>query len=78
VITTMTSDPEVVVIGGGLSEAGAVLLDPLRAGVDARLVWRPAPRIERSPLGARAGRFGAAVLAWQSLGFDRFDTWTEI
>ncbi|MCJ1715688.1 ROK family protein [Curtobacterium sp. VKM Ac-2922] len=56
-------DPAVVVIGGGLGEAGERLLVPLRDAVDARLGWRPAPRIEQSLVGAGAGLAGAAVLA---------------
>jgi glucokinase len=76
VTTTMIADPTVVVIGGGLAEAGETLLAPLRRAVGERLTWRPPPRIERSPLGPRAGRFGAAVLAWQAVGGADFARWT--
>lgn len=72
---TMTMDPSVVVLGGGLAQAGAVLLDPLRDGVAAGLTWRRPPRIELSPLGARAGRYGAAVLAWRAVGITDFAGW---
>lgn len=75
VITTMTVDPAVVVLGGGLSQAGGALLDPLRSGVASRLTWRPPPRLELSPLGERAGRYGAAVLAWRAVGVDDFAGW---
>ena len=56
-------DPAVVVVGGGLGESGERLLAPLRTAVDARLGWRPAPRIEQSLAGAGAGLAGAALLA---------------
>lgn len=60
-------DPALVVLGGGLATAGPALLDPVRAGLDARLAWRPAPELRTALLGADAGRDGAAVLAWQLL-----------
>ena len=60
---TMTLDPALIVIGGGLSQAGADLLDPLRSALAQRVRWRPAPPVELSPLGASAGLIGAGVLA---------------
>jgi glucokinase len=75
IITTMATDPAVVVVGGGLSQAGEALFAPLRAAVTARLTWRPAPRLELSPLGAWAGRYGAAVLAWRTVGVTDFAGW---
>ena len=60
-------DPEIVVLGGGLAEAGDVLLDPVRAAVaDAGAGRRPPARASRSwpaELGERAGAIGAALLA---------------
>lgn len=59
-------DSEIVVIGGGLVEAGDVLLEPVRRayanlvmGADSR---DPVP-IVAAQLGARAGAWGAALLA---------------
>jgi len=60
-------DPAMVVLGGGLATAGTALLDPVRAGLRARLRWRPAPEIRLAVLGADAGRAGAALLAWRLL-----------
>lgn len=60
-------DPELVVLGGGLALAGAALLDPVRAGLQARLRWRSAPEVRLALLGADAGRAGAALLAWRLL-----------
>lgn len=62
-ILSAVLDPAVVVIGGGLGESGERLLAPLRTAVDARLGWRPSPRIEQSLAGAGAGLAGAALLA---------------
>jgi len=64
-------DPEVVVIGGGLSEAGDLLLDPARAAL-AELVLapghRPLPDVLRAATGERAGAWGAALLAGRRSG----------
>ncbi len=65
VTATMLADPELFVLGGGLSAAGGKLLEPLRHGVAGGLTWRPAPRIALSPLGESAGRLGAGLLAWR-------------
>jgi glucokinase len=61
-------DPAVVVLGGGLAGAGPALLDPVRAGLAARLRWRPAPEIHPALLGTDASRAGAALLAWRLVG----------
>ena len=58
-------NPEVIAIGGGVAEAGAAFLDPLRAGLRAA-AWAPAAEIVRlvpAALGTRAGAIGAAVFA---------------
>lgn len=57
------TDPRTVVIGGGLSRAGAALIDPLRVALACRLRWRPTPRIEQSELSSYAGLIGAGLLA---------------
>lgn len=62
-ILSAVLDPAVMVIGGGLGEAGERLLAPLRTAVDARLGWRSTPEIEQSLVGAGAGLAGAALLA---------------
>jgi glucokinase len=60
--------PEVVVVGGGLAEAGERLLGPLRSGVEARLTFQRPPRIVRSEFGDLAGCLGAALHAEERLG----------
>jgi glucokinase len=56
-------NPAVIAVGGGVAEAGAMLLDPVRAAVKAS-AWAPAAdavRIVPAMLGARAGAIGAAI-----------------
>jgi glucokinase len=60
---TMLLDPSVIVLGGGLAGAGAALLDPVRAELERRIIWRDAPPVELSPLGGKAGLLGAAIVA---------------
>ena len=57
-----------VVVGGGLVLAGDALLGPLDAAVRARLTVHPAPELRAARLGAEAGTFGAALLAWNASG----------
>ena len=57
-----------VVIGGGVSEAGDLLLDPVREHFRANLTgrhYRPALQVRAARLGNRAGMLGAADLARQ-------------
>ncbi|PYC78703.1 sugar kinase [Streptomyces tateyamensis] len=56
-------DPQRVVIGGGLSRAGAALLDPLRRELEARLTFQLCPELVPAELGHRAGSLGAGLLA---------------
>lgn len=60
---TYLLDPELIVIGGGLSAAGEELLTPLQDELAKLVLWRPVPTVKLSALGARAGLLGAAVLA---------------
>jgi glucokinase len=61
-------DPEVVILGGGITQAGAALVRPVREFLN-QFEWRPGDaraRIVRAKLGERAGAFGAAWQAMQS------------
>ncbi len=63
---TAVLDPGVIVIGGGVSEAGDLLLDPVRTAFESELAGRghrPTPEIRAASLGNRAGVIGAADLA---------------
>lgn len=58
-------DPEVVVIGGGVSVLGELVLGPARERLERALPgrgFRPGPRIVAAELGAQAGIVGAADL----------------
>jgi glucokinase len=58
-------DPEVVVIGGGVSVLGEMLLEPARDQLDRALPgrgFRPGPQVVHAELGAQAGIVGAADL----------------
>jgi len=69
-ITTVNAilAPELVVVGGGLSLAGELLLGPLRDAVAARRTFLPLPRIVPAELGDQAGTLGAAMLALDLVG----------
>lgn len=59
-------DPEVVVVGGGVSAAGDRLLEPARAALSRSLVGaghRVVPHLVRAWFGPEAGAIGAADLA---------------
>lgn len=59
-------DPAVIVIGGGVSEAGDMLVAPLRDAFERELTgrgFRPRAEIRLAELGNRAGVIGAADLA---------------
>jgi glucokinase len=64
----LVADPALIVLGGGLADAGDALLVPVRTAVAARLAWRDAPPIVAATLGPSAGQLGAAQLAWRALG----------
>jgi glucokinase len=58
-------DPEVVVIGGGVSVLGETVLGPARDRLERALPgrgFRPGPRVVAAELGAQAGLVGAADL----------------
>jgi glucokinase len=62
---TAVLDPAVVVIGGGVSAADELLLDPVRSSFAAQLTGRghrPMLEIRKAMLGNRAGLIGAADL----------------
>ncbi|WP_307807642.1 ROK family protein [Nocardioides xinjiangensis] len=67
-------DPEVVVIGGGVSAAGDLLLAPARDALSRTLVGaghRRVPDLIAARLGPRAGVVGAALLVGSTLRAER-------
>ncbi|WUH92999.1 ROK family protein [Streptomyces sp. NBC_00433] len=63
-------DPRVLIIGGGLAEAGDTLFGPLRAAVEARTTFQKLPLIVPAALGDTAGCLGAGLLAWDLLSVE--------
>lgn len=59
--------PELVVLGGGLAQAGDTLLQPVRARLAQRLTFQRRPAIVRAALGDMAGCLGAGLYAWQAV-----------
>ncbi|MFJ9415576.1 ROK family protein [Streptomyces sp. NPDC101227] len=60
-------DPQMLIIGGGLAEAGDTLFAPLREAVRRRVTFQPVPSIVPAALGDAAGCLGAGLLAWDLL-----------
>ncbi len=61
-------NPELVLLGGGMADAGDFLLNAVRSHVGANRwhLHEDVPRIELARLGSDAGLIGAAGLAWKS------------
>jgi glucokinase len=63
-------DPRVLIIGGGLAEAGDTLFGPLRAAVEARITFQKLPLIVPAALGDTASCLGAGLLAWDLISVE--------
>jgi glucokinase len=63
-------NPEMIVLGGGLFQASDLLLEPIRKEFKrwAQPLAAKRVKIELSVLGENAGLYGAAKLAWDSIG----------
>jgi len=58
-------DPQIVIVGGGIAQAGSALFDPLHKELD-RFEWRPlghTVQVVPAALGEKAGAIGAAYHA---------------
>lgn len=64
-------DPERVVIGGGLADAGQLLFGPLIERLGREVTLQPVPPVLPAALGNDAGYLGAALKAWLALGVPR-------
>lgn len=64
VIAQSLIDPGTVIIGGGLAQAGQILLGPLWEAVRTRLTFQAVPTLVPAHLGDRAACLGAGLLAW--------------
>ena len=58
-------DPEIIILGGGVSKAGNLLLDAVRKTYPQYVIYRnqPLPKVEIATLSAEAGIIGAAMLS---------------
>jgi glucokinase len=63
-------DPDVIVVGGGVSLAGSALLVPLRHELDRALPWRVPPPIAAAHFGAESVLAGATLCAWARIGHE--------
>jgi glucokinase len=64
-------DPEVILIGGGVADAGDLLMDPVRTAFGRNLIGRghrPVPQLRLAALGNDAGLIGAAAAAREAVG----------
>jgi glucokinase len=64
---TVVLDPEQIIVGGGMAEAGDLLLEPVRAAMARQLPAAYQVKVHASLLGAAAGRLGAATVARERL-----------
>ncbi|MFE0148303.1 ROK family protein [Nonomuraea sp. NPDC059007] len=65
---TLLLDPSMIVLGGGLAEAGPALFDPVCTRLVKRLAFRDAPPLVPAALGVDAGMLGASLLGWRAAG----------
>jgi len=73
-------DPDCFVIGGGVSDAGDLLIGPAQAGFADALTggrYRPQAEIRLAELGADAGLIGAADLARRSFDLRPWPGWAD-
>lgn len=56
--------PDVIVFGGGLSNAGETFLEPIRQYLDSSLTFQRKPRLEIAHYKSQAGAIGCAMLAF--------------
>lgn len=61
-------DLELVVLGGGVAQAGAQLIDPVSRELASRLTFQHAPDVVRAALGDEGAVLGAALIAFDLLG----------
>ena len=65
---TTLFDPALVVLGGGLAQSGALLLQPLQEALSQRILSAACPELRCATLGDEAGCVGAALWALDLIG----------
>jgi glucokinase len=65
---TQVLNPDVIVVGGGVSQAGEKLFGPLRSALERYTLASHRERLKLVPaqLGEQAGVIGAGLMAWQA------------
>lgn len=56
--------PEIIVFGGGLSNAGETLISPIQDYLNRQLTFQRMPKLEIAHFGAKAGTVGSAMMAF--------------
>lgn len=65
-LTTLLA-PEVIVIGGGLSESGGLLLSSVKDELYANLTFQRRPELRTAHFGSLSGTIGCGLIAWELL-----------
>jgi glucokinase len=63
-LTTLLA-PEVIVIGGGLSESGEPLLSSVRDNLYSHLTFQRKPELKLAHFGSLSGTIGCGLIAWE-------------
>lgn len=56
--------PEVIVFGGGVAQAGSLLLEPITAELKNKLTFQKLPELRIAAFGTQAGTIGCAMMAF--------------
>ncbi|QBD82061.1 ROK family protein [Ktedonosporobacter rubrisoli] len=71
-------DPERVVIGGGMADAGQMLFEPLKEQLSKFVRFQPVPALLAAQLGNNAGYLGATLKAWVAAGIPQTElSWSQ-
>jgi len=60
----MILSPQVIVFGGGLAQAGALLLEPIEKEINGSITFQRIPEFRTATFGTAAGTTGAAMMAF--------------
>jgi len=60
--------PEAIIFGGGLSEAGSLLLDPIQKELKGSLTFQTMPALKIAHFGTMASTIGCALIALDAIG----------
>lgn len=60
--------PEIIIFGGGVSQAGSLLLDPITKNLKHSLTFQRFPELQIAKFGIQAGAIGCAIMAFDLIG----------